>query len=114
VADGERKAYAALRAKVAGFDAGDGLPQALIHPDFVMANVIPSPSRSLVVVDWTGSGQGPRLWSLRVRPAMFQIWAVGQGRKSVAQAWRDVAEARELADAVAARALVAFGRGATS
>jgi Ser/Thr protein kinase RdoA (MazF antagonist) len=150
----ERKAYAALRAEVAGLDGGDGLPEALIHPDFVLANVIPSPSRGLVMVDWTGSGQGPRLWSLafllyaaggrginrvdsaitgyltqvrpepeelgrlpgliRVRPAMFGVWAVGQGRKSVAEAWRGVTETRALADTVAARALAAFGRGTSS
>jgi Ser/Thr protein kinase RdoA (MazF antagonist) len=154
VAAGERKAYAALRAEVAGFDGGDGLPQALIHPDFVLANVVASPSRGLVMVDWTGSGQGPRLWSLafllfaaagrglnrvdsavtgyltqvrpeqaeldrlagliRVRPAMFQVWAVAQGRKSVAEAWQGVTEAREQADAVADRALAAFGRGMSS
>lgn len=151
---GEHKAYAALRAEVAGLDAGDGLPHALTHPDFVLANVIPSPSRGMVMVDWTGSGQGPRLWSLafllyaaggrginrvdsaitgyrtqvqpepeeldrlagliRVRPAMFGAWAVGQGRKSVAEAWRGVTETRALTDAVAARALIAFGRGPSS
>jgi Ser/Thr protein kinase RdoA (MazF antagonist) len=151
---GEHKAYAALRAEVAGLDAGDGLPYALTHPDFVLANVIPSPSRGMVMVDWTGSGQGPRLWSLafllyaaggrginrvdsaitgyltqvrpepeelarlagliRVRPAMFGVWAVGQGRKSVAEAWRGVTETRALTDAVAARALTAFGRGTSS
>jgi Ser/Thr protein kinase RdoA (MazF antagonist) len=150
VAAGERKAYQALRAEVAGFDDGAGLPHALIHPDFVLANTIPSPSRGLVMVDWTGSGQGPRMWSLafllyaaggrginrvdsavtgyltqvrpepeeldrlagliRVRPAMFHVWAVGQGRKTVAEAWRGVSDTRELADAVAARALTAFGR----
>jgi len=150
----ERKPYAALRAEVAGFDAGDGLPHALTHPDFVLANVIPSPSRGMVVVDWTGSGQGPRLWSLafllytaggrglnrvdsavtgyltqvrpepdelarlagliRVRPAMFHVWAVGEGRKSAAEAWQGVSDTRELADAVAARALAAFARGTSS
>jgi len=150
----ERKAYAALRGEVAGFDAGDGLPHALTHPDFVLANVIPSPSRGMVMVDWTGSGQGPRLWSLafllyaaggrglgrvdsaitgyltqvrpepeelgrladliRVRPAMFHVWAVGQGRKTVTEAWQGVADTRELADAVAARALAAFGRDTSS
>ncbi len=151
VSPGELDAHAALRAEVAGFDDGDGLPHALIHPDFVLANVIPSPSRGLVMVDWTGSGQGPRLWSLafllyaaggrglnrvdsavtgyltqvrpepaeldrlagliRVRPALLQVWSVGQGRKSVTEAWQGVAETRKLADAVAARALAAFDRG---
>ena len=151
---GERKACAALRAEVASLDGGDGLPHALTHPDFVLANVIPSPSRGMVMVDWTGSGRGPRVWSLafllyaaggrglnrvdsavrgyltqvqpepeelgrlagliRVRPAMFGAWAVGQGRKSVAEAWRGVTETHALTDAVAARALAAFGRGTSS
>jgi Ser/Thr protein kinase RdoA (MazF antagonist) len=150
-AAGERKARASLRAEVAGFDDGDGLPHALTHPDFVLANTIPSPSRGMVMVDWTGSGQGPRMWSLafmlyaaggrginrvdsavtgyltqvrpepeeldrlagliRVRPAMFHVWAVGQGRKTMAEAWQGVTDTRELADAVAARALAAFARG---
>src|SRR6202050_4644330 len=56
---GERKAYAALRAEVASLDGGDGLPHALTHPHLVLANVIPSPSRGMVMVDWTGSGQHP-------------------------------------------------------
>jgi hypothetical protein len=43
---------------------GDGLPSALIHPDFVLANVIASPGRGMVFVAWTGAGQGPRAWSL--------------------------------------------------
>jgi phosphotransferase family enzyme len=147
-ADNERRAYAALRAEVADFDSGEGLPHALTHPDFVLDNVVPSAKRGLVVVDWTGAGQGPRMWSLaflllaaggrgldrvgrtitgyltqvrpepeeldrlggmiRVRPALFGVWAVGQGRKSIAEARRDVAETRELADAVAARAREAF------
>jgi thiamine kinase-like enzyme len=114
----------------------------------VLDNVVPSAKRGLVVVDWTGAGQGPRMWSLaflllaaggrgldrvdrtvagyltqvrpepeeldrlggmiRIRPAMFGVWGVGQGRQSIARARHDVAEARELADAVAARARDAF------
>jgi Phosphotransferase enzyme family len=146
--DDERKPYAALRAEVADFDSGEGLPHALTHPDFVLDNVVPSAERGLVVVDWTGAGHGPRMWSLaflllaagargldrvdrtvtgyltqvrpepeeldrlggmiRIRPAMFGVWAVGQGRKGIAEARRDVAETCKLADAVAARAREAF------
>lgn len=148
VTAGERKAHAALRAEVASLDGGDGLPEALTHPDFVLDNVVASAERGLVVVDWTGAGRGPRMWSLAflllaaggrgldrvdravagyltqvrpepeeldrlggmvgVRPVMFGVWAVGQGRKSIAAARRDLAGTRKLADAVAARARDAF------
>jgi Ser/Thr protein kinase RdoA (MazF antagonist) len=56
--------YAMLARELADADGGDGLPSALIHPDFVLANVIASPERGMVFVDWTGAGQGPRAWSL--------------------------------------------------
>jgi len=41
-----------------------GLPETLIHPDFVLANVVATPEPSMVLVDWSGAGRGPRLWSL--------------------------------------------------
>jgi len=171
----ERAAYESLRADVAGFDGGDGLPEALVHPDFVLANAIPAPASGsdaaagsdgatgskgaagradrpaaerLVMVDWTGAGIGPRLWPLAfllytagargpervgsvvrgytryarlepgelsrlaavmtVRPSIFEIWAFGAGRKSAAEAAQGVAEARELAGSIAARAVEAF------
>ena len=59
----ERAAFDALRAEVAVLDAAEGLPEGLIHPDFVLANVIATPG-GMVLVDWTGAGRGPRLWSL--------------------------------------------------
>ncbi len=60
----ERKHYEMLRRELADADTGTGLPQALIHPDFVLANVIASAQRGPVLVDWTGAGRGPRAWSL--------------------------------------------------
>ena len=63
VPDVERAAFEALQAEVAGLDAADGLPEALIHPDFVLANVVATPG-GMVLVDWAGAGRGPRLWSL--------------------------------------------------
>jgi Ser/Thr protein kinase RdoA (MazF antagonist) len=63
IPDAERAAFDALRAEVAALDAGEGLPEGLIHPDFVLANVVASPG-DMVVVDWAGAGRGPRLWSL--------------------------------------------------
>ncbi|MFZ0216884.1 MAG: MarR family transcriptional regulator, partial [Candidatus Dormiibacterota bacterium] len=61
---GQRARYATLREEVLGFDGGDGLPQALAHPDFVMANVLASPDRGLVLVDWVGAGRAARIWAL--------------------------------------------------
>lgn len=43
-----------------------------MHPDFVPANAIATPDERLVIVDWTGAGRGPRLWSLG-----FLLFAVG-------------------------------------
>jgi Ser/Thr protein kinase RdoA (MazF antagonist) len=63
IPDAERAAFDALRAEVAALDAAEGLPEALIHPDFVLANVVATPD-GMVLVDWAGAGRGPRLWSL--------------------------------------------------
>jgi Ser/Thr protein kinase RdoA (MazF antagonist) len=63
IPDAERTAFGALRAEVAALDAAEGLPEGLIHPDFVLANVVATPG-GMVLVDWTGTGRGPRLWSL--------------------------------------------------
>jgi Ser/Thr protein kinase RdoA (MazF antagonist) len=64
VAPGEQPLYDSLREELERLDDCAGLPQAFIHPDFVMANVLASPRRGLVVVDWAGAGRGPRLWPL--------------------------------------------------
>jgi Ser/Thr protein kinase RdoA (MazF antagonist) len=61
--DGERAAYQALCAEVAALDAAQGLPEALTHPDFVLANVVAT-QEDMILVDWAGAGRGPRLWSL--------------------------------------------------
>jgi Ser/Thr protein kinase RdoA (MazF antagonist) len=63
IPDAERAAFDALRAEVAALDAAEGLPEGLIHPDFVLANVVATPG-GIVLVDWAGAGRGPRLWSL--------------------------------------------------
>jgi hypothetical protein len=47
-----------LREAVDGADDCADLPHALVHPDFVPANVIPTPDARAVVVDWTGAGRG--------------------------------------------------------
>jgi len=60
-------------------DGGDDLPHALVHPDFVPVNAIDDEDadreqagRGVVVIDWTGAGHGPRIWSLG-----FLLWAGG-------------------------------------
>ncbi len=61
-----------LRDEVDRADDCSDLPHALVHPDFVPVNAIPTPDEWLVVVDWTGAGKGPRLWSIG-----FLLWAAG-------------------------------------
>jgi hypothetical protein len=48
------------------------LPHAFVHPDFVLANAIPTADERLVIVDWAGAGRGPRLWAIG-----FLMWAAG-------------------------------------
>ena len=61
-----------LRDEVARTDDCDDLPHAFVHPDFVPANAISTADGKLAVVDWTGAGRGPRLWSIG-----FLLWAAG-------------------------------------
>src|ERR1700733_2264517 len=71
IADDQQAAYQALCAEIGALDTGDGLPEALTHPDFVLANVIATQD-GMVLVDWAGAGRGPRLWSLA-----FLLYAEG-------------------------------------
>jgi Ser/Thr protein kinase RdoA (MazF antagonist) len=71
IPDAEREAYQALRAVVDAIDTGEGLPEALTHPDFVLANVVATPG-GMILVDWAGAGRGPRAWSLA-----FLLYAEG-------------------------------------
>jgi methyltransferase (TIGR00027 family) len=68
----QRPLVAKLLAELDRADSCADLPQALIHPDFVPANAIRTPDGSLVLVDWTGAGRGPRLY-----PLAFLLWAAG-------------------------------------
>jgi Ser/Thr protein kinase RdoA (MazF antagonist) len=49
-----------------------GLPEALLHPDFVPVNTIVTVDDRRVLVDWAGAGRGPRVWSLG-----FLLYATG-------------------------------------
>ena len=61
-----------LRDELERIDDCHDLPHAFVHPDFVPANAIPTADEKLAIVDWTGAGRGPRLWSLG-----FLLWAGG-------------------------------------
>jgi len=138
-----------LRAAVSGLDDGAGLPEAFTHPDFVMANVVATADDRMVMVDWSGAGRAPRMWSLAfllwavgfngdlarvdrivagyrrrvtpepeelarldtlvgVRPIVFEAWGYGTGRQPLGEAVAGIADARERATAIAARARAAF------
>ena len=110
VPETQRTVYAALRDELARAEDCDGLPECLIHPDFVPANVVNSRSAGTVVVDWTGAGRGPRLWSLA-----FLLWAAGDGGSgcidAVVAGYRrhvelEPAELERLAGAIGARPLI--------
>jgi Ser/Thr protein kinase RdoA (MazF antagonist) len=149
IPDGERAAYEALLTEIRALDTADGLPEALTHPDFVLANVVATPD-AMVCVDWAGAGRGPRVWSLafllyaegakdlrrvdvvlagyrrhvtltgeeldrlaaiaRARPLVLSAWSVCTGRTTPTEAVARAAEARSLAEAVAARARAALAR----
>ncbi len=64
VASRDRGHYETLRRELYDVDDGSDLPQGLLHPDFVLANVVASRAQGMVLVDWTGAGRGPRLWPL--------------------------------------------------
>jgi aminoglycoside phosphotransferase len=64
--------FGVLADALASIDACADLPTALVHPDFVLANVVAAEDGDMVLVDWAGAGRGPRLWSLA-----FFLWAEG-------------------------------------
>ena len=68
----DRASLAVVLAELDHADGGDRLPHAFTHPDFVLANVVATAAPGMVVVDWTGAGRGPRLWSLA-----FLLWVEG-------------------------------------
>jgi Ser/Thr protein kinase RdoA (MazF antagonist) len=74
VSGGGRALIDALRENVDELDGADGLPLGFSHPDLVVANVVASSGGGIVVVDWTGAGQAPRVWALA-----FLLWSVGYG-----------------------------------
>lgn len=66
VSAAERDRFEELRERVRSADAGEGLPEALVHGNFLAGN----PDHAVmtengpVVVNWKGSGRGPRIADL--------------------------------------------------
>jgi Ser/Thr protein kinase RdoA (MazF antagonist) len=73
-----------LRDKLGRADDCHGLPEALIHPDPVLKNLIAAPGSGLVWIDWTGAGRGPRLASLA-----FAVWSAALGTRGWSRQWVD-------------------------
>jgi Ser/Thr protein kinase RdoA (MazF antagonist) len=71
-ADGDPAARRTLDRELERLDDCADLPHGVVHPDLVPVNALRSPDRGLVVIDWAGSGRGPRVWSLG-----FLLWAAG-------------------------------------
>jgi Ser/Thr protein kinase RdoA (MazF antagonist) len=63
---GDGALHERLRDELTALDTFDGLPTALLHPDFGPANVMVQPDGSLVVIDWTNAGRGARIYPLGV------------------------------------------------
>jgi len=67
-----RALLASLREQIANADTCQNLPEAFIHPDPVLKNLLATESNDLTLIDWTGAGRGPRIASLALL-----IWAGG-------------------------------------
>ena len=73
-----RGIYESLREEIDTADDCSDLPESLLHPDFMPKNVIVSSHSELVLIDWTGSGRGPRVTSLAVL-----LFSVGLGNQGI-------------------------------
>jgi Ser/Thr protein kinase RdoA (MazF antagonist) len=93
-----------LRAALTSADGGDGLPEALVHPDPVPKNAIFT-AAGPVLVDWTSAGRGPRLASLSL--VLRSGWAAAPFLRGYFKAITLTdAERDRLARVMAARALI--------
>lgn len=75
-AEGDPAARLTLRQELGELDDCADLPHGIVHPDFVPANVRWSSGHGPTVIDWTGAGRGPRLWSLG-----SLLWACGRDQE---------------------------------
>jgi Ser/Thr protein kinase RdoA (MazF antagonist) len=66
IPDQNRALYDSLWDQVAQADNCENLPEALIHPDPALKNLLLTRNGDLVFIDWTGAGRGPRIVSLAI------------------------------------------------
>lgn len=99
-----REGIETLRAAVGEADGGDGLPEALVHPDPVPKNAIFT-AAGPILVDWTAAGRGPRLASMTL--ILRSSWAATPFMKGYARAVTLTAEERDrLSGLLLSRALI--------
>lgn len=104
------EAVEALRAAVESADGGDGLPEALIHPDPVPSNAVFT-EEGPVLVDWTSAGRGPRLAAVSL--LLRSSWAAAPFMRGYAKETRLTAEERDrIAGLLFSRALILLVFGA--
>jgi Ser/Thr protein kinase RdoA (MazF antagonist) len=88
VAGDSRDGFEQLREQVRSADAGDGLPQALLH-----GNLLHNPDHALlsadgpVAINWTAAGRGPRLADLAYL-LWGAEWSDGNGVEVAVDAYR--------------------------
>jgi len=71
-------AYAALRAALAATGDGAGLPHRLSHNDCHLGNALRTAAGEVVLIDWAGSGQWPRVAALGVLLFSCAVQAPGE------------------------------------
>jgi Ser/Thr protein kinase RdoA (MazF antagonist) len=70
--------YEALRAALAATRDGAGLPHALSHNDCHLANALQTPGGRVVLIDWDGAGQWPRVAALGLLLYSCAVQAPGE------------------------------------
>jgi Ser/Thr protein kinase RdoA (MazF antagonist) len=70
--------YAALRGALAATGDGAGLPQRLSHNDCHLGNALQTAEGEVVLIDWAGSGQWPRVAALGVLLFSCAVQAPGE------------------------------------
>jgi Ser/Thr protein kinase RdoA (MazF antagonist) len=104
VPSGDGDALDTIRRAVAAADGGEGLPEALVHPDPVPKNVIFT-AGGPVLIDWASAGRGPRLASMTL--VLKSGWAAVPFMKGYTRVVSLTDEERErLAGLLYSRALI--------
>jgi Ser/Thr protein kinase RdoA (MazF antagonist) len=104
VAVGDRDQLDVLGRALADADDATGLPEAFVHPDPVPKNTVFTQDGP-VLVDWTGSGRGPRIASLAL--VLRSSWAGPRFMRGYATSVElDAEERRRASDVLMTRALI--------